>query len=75
MSNAHPEFPDRENHTVTGRGGQTMPGWWTGPAALWTGGNAPRVIGPFPDVESALKYQTDHAPGSKIFPIDPPAGI
>lgn len=69
--NPHSEFPGRENKTVTVRG-QTMPGWFTGPAAVWTGGHAPRVIGPFPDVESALKYQTDHAPGAKVFPIDPP---
>lgn len=67
----HPLYPERQTETVTIRG-VSQPGWFTGPAAIWTGGHSPRVIGPFPTVTEALKYQGEHAAGSQVFPIDPP---
>lgn len=67
----HPLYPDRENRSVTVRG-TTNPGWFTGPAAIWTAGAAPKIIGPFDDVKQALQYQSDHAQGSQIFPYYTP---
>lgn len=64
-------YPDRETTSVFVRG-QTFPGWFSGPACVWTGGTAPRVIGPFATAEDALEYQAEHAPGSKVLPIDMP---
>lgn len=68
----HSQYPERETMAVTVRG-QTSPGWFTGQAAVWTGGSTPRIIGPFDDVAAAMRYQMDHAPGGQIFPFDTPA--
>lgn len=73
MSTQHPLYPERESRTITIRGVE-MPGLFTGPAAIWTGGSSPRVIGPFDDVLAAQKYMANspHASNGQIFPIDPP---
>lgn len=68
----HPLYPERENLTVTIRG-QAMPGWFTGQAAIWTGGTTPRIVGPFDDCKSALQYLSDTHPGGQVFPYDEPA--
>lgn len=68
---AHPNYSDRHNQVITFRG-QPYPGWFDGPAAIWTGGAAPKVIGPFEGVREAMEYQADHAPGSQIFPYYTP---
>lgn len=67
----HPLYPDRKTETFAVRG-QVMPGWFSGQAAIWTGGSSPRVIGPFDTVADAQKYLADHAPGAQIFPFDTP---
>jgi hypothetical protein len=69
----HPLYPERHVKTITVRG-VDMPGLFTGPAAIWTGGSSPRVIGPFEDVLAAQQYMTRNATASngQIFPIDPP---
>lgn len=70
-SEQHPLYPERENQTVTVRG-QAMPGWFTGRAAIWTGGTAPRVVGPFDTAKDALSYMGDRHPGGQVFPFDEP---
>jgi hypothetical protein len=67
----HPLYPERANQTVTVRG-QAMPGWFTGQAAIWTGGTSPRIIGPFEDCKAALNYMSDTHPGGQVFPYDEP---
>lgn len=69
--NQHPLYPERENLTVTFRG-QAMPGWFTGPACIWTGGSSPRVVGPFDDCKKALTYAADKHPGAQVFPYNEP---
>lgn len=69
--NIHPLYTDRENKTITIRG-DSMPGWFTGQAAIWTGGSAPKIIGPFESCKDAMLWQADHAPGSQIFPYYEP---
>lgn len=66
----HPLYPERETVTIALRG-QEMPGWFTGPAALWTGGAEPRVIGPFDGVAQAQQFMSTNpgAAGAQIFPI------
>jgi hypothetical protein len=49
-----------------------MAGWFSGEAAIWTGGPEPKVIGPFEDVRTAMLWQADNAPGGQIFPFYPP---
>ena len=60
--------------TVTVRG-QSIPGFFSGRAALWTGGSSPRIIGPFDSAQDAMQYQMDHAPGSQIFPFSEPGEL
>lgn len=64
----HPLYPDRETVSITVRG-NTMAGWFTGPAVIWTGGAEPKVVGPFRDVQAAMLWQSAHAQGSQIFPF------
>jgi hypothetical protein len=73
MAEAHPLYPEREVVAVTVRG-NTMPGLFTGEAAIWTGGSSPRIIGPFPGAAEAYKYMTGHpaTAGGQIFPFDNP---
>lgn len=73
MTDQHPLYPERQNRTITIRGVE-MPGLFTGPAAIWTGGSSPRVIGPFEDVLAAQLYMTRNpvASNGQLFPIDPP---
>lgn len=67
MTCQHALYGDRESKTVSHRG-QVLPGWFSGEAAVWTGGSAPRIVGPFEDVEKAMDWVEDHAPGAGIFP-------
>lgn len=67
----HPLYAERSTMTVTVRG-QSVPGFFSGPAAIWTGGSSPRVIGPFDTARQAMEWQMDHAPGSQIFPFSAP---
>lgn len=74
MAERHPTYPSRDTVAVTVRG-QVMPGWFSGPAVVWTGGAQPIIIGPFPSAQEALEYQTEHAPGANVFPIEAPSYI
>lgn len=69
----HPLYPERQNKTITVRG-VDMPGLFSGPAAIWTGGSSPRVIGPFDGVLAAQLYMARNADASngQVFPIDEP---
>jgi hypothetical protein len=67
----HAQYPERHTVSVTVHG-NTLPGWFSGPAAIWTGGSSPRIIGPFDSVTEAMKYLADHAPGAQIFPYEAP---
>jgi hypothetical protein len=71
MSDTHPLYPDRTTINVTIRG-NTMAGWFSGEAAIWTGGADPKIVGPFEGVREAMLWQADNAPGSQIFPYYPP---
>lgn len=70
----HALYPERTTETVTVRG-QSVPGFFSGRAAIWTGGSSPRIIGPFEDARAAMEYQMDHAPGSSIFPYNEPGEV
>lgn len=75
MSNeTHPLYPERHSETVTVRG-QSVPGFFSGRAAIWTGGSSPRIIGPFDSAHDAMEYQMDKAPGSQIFPFSEPGEV
>lgn len=67
----HPLYDERTTETVTVRG-QSVPGFFSGRAAIWTGGSSPRIIGPFDSAREAMEYQMDKAPGSQIFPFNEP---
>lgn len=68
----HPLYPERWTHTVQLRDGVALPGWFTGPAMIWTGGSSPRCIGPFDTVTLAMDYATSRHPGAQFFPYDEP---
>lgn len=70
----HALYPERETTTVTLQG-ISFPGLFTGRAAIWTGGTTPRIIGPFDSAKDAMRYATDHSPGSQIFPFSEPGEL
>jgi hypothetical protein len=70
----HALYPERDSETVTVRG-QSVPGFFSGRAAIWTGGSSPRIIGPFDSAREAMEYQMDKAPGSQIFPFSEPGEL
>lgn len=68
----HPQYPERDSENVNVRG-TIMPGWFSGRAAIWTGGASPRIIGPFDSVSDAMGYANKKAlPGAGFFPYDEP---
>jgi len=67
----HPLYSDRNTIDITVQG-QSLPGWFSGRAAIWTGGSSPRIIGPFDTARDAMEYQMNKAPGSQIFPYSEP---